>query len=258
MTGTLASTAGLLAAIEDTYGRFGALLAGLDEAAWAVAVPGIPGWPPTWSPTSATASASPSPAWKAPPGELPVDDVDAWTAAQVAAHKGEPPELLLQDVEAAADAFRWQLAALDRNGWRARTVWVAGPLSVRSLAQLRLHETWVHGHDVAEAVDRAWPADLATVAWMADLAASRACSTDPLRARPGAAILLRLHPTGEWLVGGAAGHRPDPGTEPDLVIEADALEFVLLSARRRRWPPWVAGRRPGPTSRLLDDAGERR
>ena len=173
-----------------------------------------------------------------PPGELPVDDVDAWTAAQVAAHKGEPPELLLQTWEAAADAFRWQLAALDRNGWRARTVWVAGPLSVRSLAQLRLHETWVHGHDVAEAVDRAWPADPATVAWMADLAARVVPGnlTRFGRARPGAAILLRLHPTGEWLVGGAAGHRPDPGmTQPG--DRGRRLEFVLLSARRRRSRP---------------------
>jgi len=54
-------------------------------------------------------------------------------------------------------------------------------------------------------------------------------------------IRLRLDPAGEWLVGGAAGERPADGSRPDLEIEADALEFVLLSAGRRREPPWTAG-----------------
>jgi uncharacterized protein (TIGR03083 family) len=242
---TATTTADLLAALDDTYGRFGALLAGLGPAGWTTAVPATPGW------TVADLVAHIGDGERAalaclqgdPPGELPVADVDAWTAAQVAAHRGEPPEQIRQRWEAGADAVHWHLAGLDEDGWRARTVWVAGPLTIRSLAQLRLQETWVHGRDVAEAVGTGWPAAPAAVAWMADLAARAvpANLTRFGRARPGATILLRLGWAGEWLVAGAAGPRPGPGTEPDLVLEADPLEFVLLSARRRREPPWVAG-----------------
>jgi uncharacterized protein (TIGR03083 family) len=257
---TARTTAGLLAALDDTYGRFGALMAGLGPAGWTTAVPATPGW------TVADLVAHVGEGERAalacmqgdPPDTLPAADVDAWTAAHVAAHRGEPPEQVLTAWEAGADALRWHLAGLDDDGWRARTVWVAGPLTVRSLAQLRLHEAWVHGRDVAEAVAAPWPADPAAVAWMADLAARVVPGnlTRFGRARPGAAILLRLGQAGEWLVAAAAGPRPAPGTEPDLVLEADPLEFVLLSAGRRREPPWVAGETARGDLALADAVAE--
>ena len=239
------TSADLLASLEDTCARFGALLAGLDQADWAAPVPACPGWTvgDLVSHMAEGEVVALACAQGRPPAELPTTEVDRWTAAQVAAHLGEAPEQRRQSWESGADALRWHLAGLDERGWRARTVWVAGPLTVASLAQLRLQETWLHGRDVAEALAADWPADPAALAWMADLAARVVPGNLSRfgRPHPGAVISLRLAPAGHWLVGGAAGERPADGSRPDLEIEADALEFVLLSAGRRREPPWSAG-----------------
>ena len=76
--------------------------------------------------------------------------IDEWTAAGVAAHRGETPEARLEGWEAAADAFRWHLAALDAEGWRGRVAWVR-TISVKTLGVLRLNDAWHHGRDMAEA-----------------------------------------------------------------------------------------------------------
>jgi len=165
--------------------------------------------------------------------------LDDWTAAGVAAHRGEPAEGRLEGWEAAADAWRWQLAALDAEGWRGRVAWVAGTISVRTLGALRLNDAWHHGRDMAEATGRRFEADAPTLALLADLAARTIPSglSRGGRARPGAVILVRLG-AGQWLLGGAAGERPDPAANPDLVLEADPLAFVLRAAGRTSGDPW--------------------
>jgi uncharacterized protein (TIGR03083 family) len=167
--------------------------------------------------------------------------LEEWTAAGVAAHRGEAPEARLEGWEAAADALRWHLAALDAEGWRARVAWVAGTISVRTLAVLRLNDAWLHGRDLAEATGRRFEADDPTLAFLADMAARTIPSglSRRGRARPGAVILVRLG-AGQWLLGGAAGDRPDPGAAPDLVLEADPLAFVLRAAGRATTDPWRA------------------
>jgi uncharacterized protein (TIGR03083 family) len=114
--------------------------------------------------------------------------LDDWTAAGVAAHRGEPAEGRLEGWEAAADAWRWQLAALDPEGWRGRVAWVAGTISVRTLGALRLNDAWHHGRDMAEATGRRFEADAPTLALLADLAARTIPSglSRGGRARPGA------------------------------------------------------------------------
>jgi uncharacterized protein (TIGR03083 family) len=166
--------------------------------------------------------------------------LDDWTAAQVAAHAGEPPETRLAAWEAAGDAFRWQLASLDDEGWRAKVPWVVGRVSVRTLAQLRLNEAWLHGRDVAETAGQPFEADEATLAWLADVAARVVPGGLSRRGRPhpGAVIRLHLGGLGEWLLGGAAGERPDAAAEPDLVVEAEPLAFVLRAAGRTAGGPW--------------------
>jgi uncharacterized protein (TIGR03083 family) len=167
--------------------------------------------------------------------------LDEWTAAGVAAHRGDAPEARLEGWEAAADALRWHLAALDAEGWRGRVAWVVGTISVRTLGVLRLNDAWHHGRDLAEATGRPFEADEPTLAFLADLAARTIPSglSRRGRARPGAVILVRLG-AGRWLLGGAAGERPDPGAAPDLVLEADPLAFVLRAAGRATGDPWRA------------------
>jgi uncharacterized protein (TIGR03083 family) len=172
--------------------------------------------------------------------------LDDWTAAGVAAHAGETPEARLEAWEAAGDALRWHLAGLEGDGWRARVPWVAGPVSLRTVAQLRLNEAWLHGNDVAEAAGRSFEVDDLSLAWMADLAARVVPGGLSRRGRPhpGAVIRLRLDGVGEWLLGGAAGERPGPDAAPDLVVEAEPLAFVLRAAGRTGGEPWRASGDP--------------
>jgi uncharacterized protein (TIGR03083 family) len=165
--------------------------------------------------------------------------LDDWNAAGVAAHRGEAPEARLEAWEAAADALRWHLGALDGEGWRARVPWVAGTTSVKTLGVLRLNDAWHHGRDVAEATGARFEIDEPTLGFLADLAARTIPGglSRRDRARPGAVILLRLGDR-RWLLGGAAGERPDPAAAPDLVLEADPLAFVLRAAGRTTTDPW--------------------
>jgi uncharacterized protein (TIGR03083 family) len=215
-------------------------VAALEPADWDTGVPATPAW--TVGDVVAHLADADRAALATITGQWELGgSLDEWTAAGVAAHRGEGPEARLEGWEAAADALRWHLAALDADGWRARVAWVAGTISVRTLATLRLNDAWHHGRDMAEATGRPFEADEATLAFLADLAARTIPSglTGRGRARPGAVILVRLG-AGQWLLGGAAGERPDPGAAPDLVLEADPLAFVLRAAGRTTGDPWTA------------------
>jgi uncharacterized protein (TIGR03083 family) len=228
-----------------THGRVGRLLTGLPAAAWHLDVPATPAW--SVADVVAHLAEGDGAALAAAQGRdhrgplAGAGSIDEWTAAGVAAHQGEAPEVRLEAWEAAADAFRWHLAALDGEGWRGRVPWVSGSISVRTLGVLRLNDAWLHGHDVAEAAGERFEADEPTLAFLADLAARTVPGglSRRGRAHPGAVILLRLG-TGQWLLGGAAGERPDPGADPDLVVEAEQLPFVLRAAGRTDGEPWRA------------------
>jgi uncharacterized protein (TIGR03083 family) len=234
------TTAALVECLETTHGRVGRLLAGLEAADWAANVPATPAWSvgdvvAHLAESDRAALAAAQGAWQLP-GTL-----DGWTAAGVAAHRGEGPEARLEGWEAAADALRWHLAALDAEGWRGRAPWVAGTISVKTLGVLRLNDAWLHGRDMAEATGRGFEADQATLAFLADLAARTVPGglSRRGRARPGAVILVRLG-AHQWLLGGAAGERPAPDAPPDLVLEADPMAFVLRAAGRTTTDPWQA------------------
>ncbi len=241
-------TGSLLEGLETTHRQVGRLLADLPTAGWALQVPATPGWS-VGDLVSHLADGDVA-ALVALRGQDPfdpeswtgLDGLDDWTAAQVAAHTGERSEERLAAWEAASDKLRDAFAGLDATGWRARVLFVSGPVSARTLAQLRLQEEWLHGHDIAEAAKASFPIDPVTLAWMADLAA-RVIAPNLSRyrqAKPGAVILLRLDGLGEWLLGGAAGERPSAGATPDLVLEAEPLPFILRAAGRREDVPWQA------------------
>ena len=136
--------------LETTHGRVGRLLAGLPPAAWDADVPATPAWSVSDVVAHLADGDRAALAAAQGPWELP-GTLDEWTAAGVAAHQGEAPEARLEGWEAAADALRWHLAALDAEGWRARVTFVAGTVSVKTVGVLRLNDAWHHGRDVAEA-----------------------------------------------------------------------------------------------------------
>lgn len=234
------TTAALVECLETTHGRVGRLLAGLEAADWDANVPATPAW--SVGDVVAHLAESDRDALAAAQGTWELSGtLDDWTAAGVAAHRGEAPEARLEGWEAAADALRWHLAALDAEGWRGRAPWVAGTVSVKTLGVLRLNDAWLHGRDMAEATGRRFEADEATLAFLADLAARTIPGglSRRGRARPGAVILVRLG-AHQWLLGGAAGERPAPDAPPDLVLEADPMAFVLRAAGRTTTDPWQA------------------
>jgi hypothetical protein len=112
---------------------------------------------------------------------------------------------------------------------------------VKTLGVLRLNDAWHHGRDMAAAAGERFGIDEPTLTFLADLAARTIPGglSRRGRARPGAVILVRLGPY-QWLLGGSAGERPDPGAAPDLVLEADPLPFVLRAAGRTSGDPWRA------------------
>jgi uncharacterized protein (TIGR03083 family) len=234
----------LVEGLDATHRRVGVLLAELPADAWTRTVPATPAWSVAdvvshLAHGDQAALASVQGRLQQDPSSMPLD---SWTAAGVALHAGEPTEARVAGWEAAADALRWHLAALDADGWRARVPWVLGPTTVRTVAQLRLQEAWVHGHDLAEAVGAGFEVDPTSLAWMADVAAKVIPGglSRSGRPHPGAVIRVRLGEAGEWLLGGALGQRPAPDAAPDLTIEADPVAFVLRAAGRSGGQPWRA------------------
>jgi uncharacterized protein (TIGR03084 family) len=84
-------------------------------------------------------------------GLAPAADVDEGAAAMVARERGGPTDALLTRWRESAARLRALLGAGDPH---QRVDWVAGQMSLRTLATTRLAETWIHTGDVAAALDR--------------------------------------------------------------------------------------------------------
>jgi uncharacterized protein (TIGR03084 family) len=94
-------------------------------------------------------------------------DVDAGAAAMVEAQRDVPPESIRRRWQDSTDELAALLTAADPH---ERVTWVAGELSIHTLATTRLAETWIHTGDVADAVHLALvPTDrlrhVARLAW---------------------------------------------------------------------------------------------
>ena len=94
-------------------------------------------------------------------------NVDEAAALVVEHERGQPGPAVRDRWQAGADALRDAFSACDPH---ERVEWVAGQLSVRTLATTRLAETWIHTGDVAEALGqklaptgRLW--QIARLAW---------------------------------------------------------------------------------------------
>jgi len=153
----------------------------------------------------------------------PVRDSDHGAARMVARERGGSPSAVRDRWQTGADELHQLLRTTDPH---TRVVWVAGELSIHTLATTRLAETWIHTGDVAEGLgtdlvptDRLRP--IARLAWRTlPYAFERAG-----RALTGPVAFELRGPTGD-----AWDFVPD--TQPLTVIRGDGVELCLVAARR--------------------------
>jgi uncharacterized protein (TIGR03084 family) len=157
-------------------------------------------------------------------GAGPARDVDDGADRLVAAERGQPGEAVRERWATGASRLRAALADADAH---ARVQWVAGELSVQTLATTRLAECWIHTGDVADGLGLARePAPrirhIARLAWRTlPYAFTRAGQSlsGPV------AFELRGPGGEEW------DYRPDE--EATTVVRGDALDLCLVAGRRR-------------------------
>jgi uncharacterized protein (TIGR03084 family) len=156
-------------------------------------------------------------------GPTPSGTVDDRVEAMVTAERGASPADIRRRWQSSVDALEAAVAEADP---RARVRWVAGELTVRTLATTRLAETWIHAGDVADAVgvprrptDRLW--HVARLAWRTlPYAFARAG-----RELTGPVAMDLDAPSGQaW--------RLEPDTQAATTIRGQGEELCLVAARR--------------------------
>jgi uncharacterized protein (TIGR03084 family) len=149
--------------------------------------------------------------------------VDDGADAMVAHERGRPPAELLERWRHAADGLRAELAAADPH---KRVTWVAGDVTVRTLATTRLAEAWIHSGDIAAGLDvdlkpsdRLW--HIARLAWRTLPYAFGRVG----RELTGPVELDLTGPTGDvW--------RFEPDGAALTIVRGDAVDLCLVAARR--------------------------
>ncbi len=222
----------LLAALADQHAELGRLLRGLDDDAWRSPTP-CAGWDVAavvlhLAQTDELAIGSATDRFDEAlevlaSGLTPGRDVDDGAEQMVERERALPPLEIHARWERDAAVLRGVLAAADPHH-RAR--WVAGMLSVHTLAATRLSETWIHTTDVAAAigVDIAPTERLRFVARLA------------WRTLPYAFARSGREMTGSvaFHLVGPDGHAWDfvPDGAPSTLISGDGVELCLVAARR--------------------------
>jgi uncharacterized protein (TIGR03084 family) len=150
-------------------------------------------------------------------------NVDDGAAAMVARERGVPNAALFERWRSGAAAVRAVLAAGDPH---RRVVWVAGELSMQTLATTRLAECWIHTGDVADALgvgqeptDRLY--HIARLAWRT---LPYAFARDGRLLAGPVAFDLRAPSGDQWQF--------VPDAEAVTVVEGAAVDLCLVAARR--------------------------
>lgn len=151
-------------------------------------------------------------------------DVDDAAGRMVDAARGEPGEVVHARWRMSVDALGHAFAEADGHD---RVPWVAGDLSVRTLATTRLAETWIHTTDVAAGLgmavaptDRLW--HIARLAWRTLPYAFRRAGLAP----PGPIAFDLTGPGGDtWTF--------SPEVEPATVVHGPAADLCAVAGQRR-------------------------
>ncbi len=219
-------------ALADQQAELGALLAPLDETGWARPSP-CEGWSVAdvvlhLAQTNEMAIASATDRlddfFDAMLGDAPpASDVDDGAAVMVERERGLPDDELLARWRRGSKELVDRLSASDP---RARVTWVAGQLTVRTLATTRLAETWIHSGDVADALDvelaptdRLW--HIARLAWRT---LPYAFARDGRELQGPVAFDLQGPSGDEW--------RFEPDEPARTVVRGPADELCRVAARR--------------------------
>jgi uncharacterized protein (TIGR03084 family) len=171
----------------------------------------------------------------------PADDVDEGAALMVARDRSRPAAEIKRRWDDSVEALAATLRASDPH---RRVEWVAGPLSVRTLATTRLAETWIHTGDVADALGHpVAPTDrlrhVARLAWRTlPYAFARAGRT-----LSGPVALELAGPSGDtW------SYRPEGRAL--TTVNGPAVELCLVAGRRLD-PQTTSLRAEGPDARSV-------
>jgi uncharacterized protein (TIGR03084 family) len=214
--------------------ELGALLDRCSEDDWQRPAPSCPGWTVAdvvlhLAQTNEGAIASiegrfPEVAQRIGAGDGRASTVDETADLMVADQRGMPIPELRERWQASVDMLH---DALEHSDPHERVPWVAGRLSVHTLAATRLAETWIHTCDVAEAVGVALTPDdrLRFVARLAWRTLPYAFEREG-RALNGPVAFELSGPNGDaWDF--------QPEDPPATVIRGDGVELCLVAARRR-------------------------
>jgi uncharacterized protein (TIGR03084 family) len=149
--------------------------------------------------------------------------VDDGAALMVERERGRPPAEVLDRWRSGADRFLELARAADPH---ERVQWVAGALSVHTLVATRLSETWIHTHDVADALGVALePTErqrhIARLAWRT-LPYAFARAGKELHGP--VAFELRGPEGGAWSF--------VPDDEPRTTVRGEGAELCLVAGRR--------------------------
>jgi uncharacterized protein (TIGR03084 family) len=222
----------ILAALGEQHAELEGLLRDLDGGEWELATP-CEGWTVAdvvlhlaQTDELAVASATgrfPVGLERLAGSDGPTTSVDDSAAALVAEQRGAPPSELLERWRVGSRALQDALVSGDPH---RRVRWVAGELSVRTLATTRLAETWIHTGDVAAATGTPLvPTErlrhVARLAWRTlPYAFARAGRT-----LVGPVALELRSPSGEtWEF--------HPEGDATTVIRGDGAQWCLVAARR--------------------------
>ncbi|HZQ28185.1 MAG TPA: maleylpyruvate isomerase family mycothiol-dependent enzyme [Acidimicrobiales bacterium] len=221
-----------LGALAAQQAELAALVDGLDEAAWR-RPSACPGWTVAdvvlhLAQTNEMAIGSATGRFDEALADLtaglgPAASVDEGAELMVARDRTVPAAAIFDRWRSSVARLRDALAAHDPGD---RVQWVAGELSVQTLATTRLAETWIHTGDVAGGLGRPLPPTdrlrlIARLAWRTLPYAF----TREGRELAGPVGFELTGPAGDtWAFG--------MDVDPQTVIRGDALELCLVAGRR--------------------------
>lgn len=236
-----------IGALATSFSELRALLAGLDDDAWATPT-ALPGWDVRANAahiigTEAFLAGDPTPTVEVDAAALPHvrNDIGAMNEAWVLALAEEPPQAILDRLDDVTGRRLESLRAMTDEEWDAEGFTPAGRDAYGRFMRIRVFDCWMHEHDIRDAVGlpprvEAVGAGLALDEMETALGfvvGKRAGAPD------GTAVTFALTgPAGRDIhvvVDGRAAVVPSLDRPADVTLTTDVHTFTRLAGGRTRW-----------------------